>query len=81
MRHIVFTKRALQWESTIIPQPGSGEALIWVEARSVRLTVRNCIRGYPGNDSTLMPWVPGNALAERVETVGEGVFTPKLANS
>lgn len=62
----------MRWETWEVTPPGSGEALIQVEACGIGLTVLNCIRGDLSSDAPL-PRVPGHEFVGRVQAVGAGV--------
>lgn len=45
-----------------VPENGSTDVLVVVEATSVGLTVQNQVRSYLGNDEELLPRVPGHEI-------------------
>jgi propanol-preferring alcohol dehydrogenase len=61
------------WEDFELPPPGPGEVTVRVEACGVGLTVLNAMRGQLGNDTDLLPRVPGHELAGRVTGLGPDV--------
>ena len=52
------------------PSPAAGEVLVEVEACGVGLTVLNCINGDLGDDTSLLPRVPGHEFVGRVVETG-----------
>ncbi|HEX2404749.1 MAG TPA: alcohol dehydrogenase catalytic domain-containing protein, partial [Acidimicrobiia bacterium] len=61
------------WETFDLPSPGPGEVTVRVEACGVGLTVLNSIRGDLGNDTGLLPRVPGHELVGVVIGAGAEV--------
>ena len=66
------------WEEMPRPAVGDGEVVVEVEACGVGLTVLNCINGDLGDDSSLLPRVPGHEFVGRVVEIGAGA-PPELA--
>lgn len=71
MVHALGDPDVLTLRTHPVPRPGSGEALVRLEAIGVNFSDTERRRGV--YDPPALPWIPGNEAAGVVEAVGEGV--------